>query len=40
MKRAKMGRSSSRKVFTRHARGVHKKNLLGSGGPMRGGIRL
>jgi len=40
MKRHKMGRSKSKKVFTKHAQRVHPKNGLGSGAPMRGGIRL
>lgn len=40
MKRHKMGRSKSRRVFTKTAQRVHPKNGLGSGGPMRGGIRL
>lgn len=38
-KRGKMGRSYSRKVFTRGAQRVHPKNGLGSV-VMRGGIRL
>lgn len=36
--RKKMGRRKSRKLFTRTARKVHKKNITGN--PMRGGIRL
>lgn len=38
MKRSKMGRRQSKKVFTRHARSVHPRNTQGN--PMRGGIRL
>lgn len=36
--RKKMKKSYSRKVFTKGAVNIHKKNLGGS--PMRGGIRL
>lgn len=39
-RRGRMNRRHSRKVFTRGAQRVHGKNLLGAGGPMRGGIRL
>ena len=39
MKRKKMSGRSSRKLFTRTARGAHMKNSL-HGVPMRGGIRL
>ncbi|WNK12428.1 MAG: hypothetical protein [Microvirus sp.] len=38
MFRKKMGRSASKKHFTRNATGHHKKNF--SSNPMRGGIRL
>ena len=38
MKRHKIGRSASRRSFTRGAQRIHRKNGLGS--PMRGGIRL
>lgn len=38
MRRQKMGRSNSRKVFTKHASKSHRKNF--GGNPMRGGIRL
>lgn len=37
-KRFKLGGRSSRKLFTRTADGVHKRNYLTN--PMRGGIRL
>lgn len=37
MKRARMSRRSSRKVFTRTAKRVHPRNAVG---PSRGGIRL
>jgi hypothetical protein len=39
-RRGRMPRRHSKTVFTRHARSVHPKNSLGSGAPMRGGIRL
>jgi len=38
MKRHKLSRRTSKKVFTRGASLTHKMNLSGS--PMRGGIRL
>lgn len=38
MRRRKMSRSGSRKLFSRTARKVHKRNVVGA--PMRGGIRL
>lgn len=38
MKRKPLKRASSERLFTRTAKKVHGKNLLGS--PMRGGIRL
>lgn len=38
MKRRKMGRSESRKTFTKGAVTTHVKNIQGA--PMRGGIRL
>lgn len=38
MRRQKMGRSSSKRIFTKHASKTHRKNL--GGNPMRGGIRL
>jgi len=37
MRRKKMSRKKSRRVFTKTARKVHKKNMSN---PMRGGIRL
>ena len=37
--RGKMGRSHSRKVFTKGAHRIHPKNLITTS-PMRGGIRL
>lgn len=40
MRRAKMSRKSSRKVFKRGAKRVHSKNHVGAGNAMRGGIRL
>lgn len=43
MKRHKINRRYSEKMFSRNANRVHKKNLMpsaGSVGPMRGGIRL
>jgi len=39
MKRHRMGRSKSKRNFTKNALRVNKRNLTG-GGPMRGGIRL
>lgn len=39
-KRGKMSHGFSKKVFTRGAQRVHRKNGLVSGMPMRGGIRL
>lgn len=38
MKRHRMNRRTSRKLFTNTARRTHVKNLQGN--PMRGGIRL
>lgn len=38
MRRQKMSRGNSRRVFTKNAVKSHKKNFRGS--PMRGGIRL
>lgn len=38
--RSRMGRGKSRKVFSRGAQRVHRKNMLFTSGPMRGGIRL
>lgn len=38
MMRRKISRKGSRKLFTKTARKVHRKNILGR--PMRGGIRL
>lgn len=38
MKRHKMGRSNSRRTFTKHAVKSHRKNF--GANPMRGGIRL
>jgi hypothetical protein len=38
MKRHKMNRSKSKKLFTSTASRTHKKNVAGN--PMRGGIRL
>lgn len=37
-RRSRMGRSNSRKVFSRGAQRVHPRNIVS--GPMRGGIRL
>ena len=37
-RRNRMGKKKSRKVFTKTAKRVHKKNLYSN--PMRGGIRL
>lgn len=37
MRRGRMGKRKSRKLFSRTARKVHKKN---SARPMRGGIRM
>lgn len=39
MKRHKLSRKGSRRLFSKTAMKVHKKNLP-RGGPMRGGIRL
>lgn len=39
MKRKKMSRGASRRVFTKGAMRVHRKNVPKSA-PMRGGIRL
>lgn len=39
MKRRRMNRKKSKKLFSRTARKVHKKNLP-KRNPMRGGIRL
>lgn len=38
-RRMKMGRKHSRKVFTRGAQRIHRKNAMGVV-PMRGGIRI
>lgn len=43
MKRHKLSRGRSSRMFTKHALSVHPRNgvrLTGPGGPMRGGIRL
>lgn len=43
MKRHKLSKGVSQRMFTKHARRVHPFNgnvLTGPGGPMRGGIRL
>ncbi|WNK14169.1 MAG: hypothetical protein [Microvirus sp.] len=40
MKRRKMSKSHSRHDFTKYASRTHKKNVAGTSGPMRGGIRL
>lgn len=42
MKRHKMNRRGSEKMFSRTASRTHRRNGMGSGkaGPMRGGIRL
>lgn len=37
-KRKKLPKKYSKKIFTRNAKRVHKKNVRGN--PMRGGIRL
>lgn len=39
-KRMKLGRRHSRKLFRRTANRTHKRNLLGGGHVMRGGIRM
>lgn len=39
-KRHKMNRRKSERYFSKTAGSVHKKNMLHSAGPMRGGIRL
>ncbi|QXP08507.1 MAG: hypothetical protein [Arizlama microvirus] len=39
-KRYKMSKKSSRNDFRRNASYTHKKNIQGTSGPMRGGIRL
>lgn len=39
-KRQHLGRSRSRKMFSRGARRVHRKNGMSSSPAMRGGIRL
>jgi len=39
MKRYRMGRSASRRDFSRNASRTHRKNF-NTGSPMRGGIRL
>ncbi|WNK14669.1 MAG: hypothetical protein [Microvirus sp.] len=36
--RRKLNRKRSRKMFSKHGKGTHKKNVRA--GPMRGGIRL
>ena len=38
MRRSRLSYRKSRKMFTRHARHPHPKNMVA--GPMRGGIRL
>lgn len=40
MKRSRMRSGKSRRLFSRTADAVHKKNLRASSGSMRGGIRL
>lgn len=41
MRRHKLSRGKSRRMFTKHASHPHPMNgLTGAGGPMRGGIRL
>lgn len=43
MKRRKLPQRKSKRMFTKHASHVHKKNVQSSGPsrmPMRGGIRL
>lgn len=40
MKRHKMGKHKSKKLFSRSASYIHPKNSLNSSAPMRGGIRL
>jgi len=39
-KRFKMSKKSSKHQFTKYASRTHKKNVAGTGNPMRGGIRL
>lgn len=40
MRRAKVPKKQSKKLFSRTARSVHPKNALPNRNPMRGGIRL
>jgi len=40
MRRHKMGKSSSRRQFSKHASVTHRKNTPGARTVMRGGIRL
>ena len=40
MKRHKLGRKHSKKMFSRNADKTHVKNVLPRGNPMRGGIRM
>lgn len=40
MKRMKMSKKSSKKLFSRTASRTHKKNIVGANTVMRGGIRL
>lgn len=37
-KRMKLSKKHSRKMFTKHAKGTHRRNVVQN--PMRGGIRL
>ncbi|WNK12439.1 MAG: hypothetical protein [Microvirus sp.] len=39
-KRYKMSKKTSRHDFTKYASKTHRKNVAGTSGPMRGGIRL
>lgn len=40
MKRHKMSRGKSRRIFRKTASRTHKRNVSGAGAVMRGGIRL
>lgn len=40
MRRHKLSRRSSRKMFRKGAKRIHRRNLSGAGYVMRGGIRL
>lgn len=40
MKRSRISHGGSKRLFTKTAKRVHKKNGIGTTMPMRGGIRL